>query len=44
MPEVSRGVSSGKILALSVNEGVLGKLKNRLAMILGRNIKCVRLR
>ena len=44
MPEVSRGVISGKILTLSMNEGVFGKLKNRLGMISGRNIKRVRLR
>ena len=45
MPEVSRGVRSGKILRLSMDEGVFGveeqkKSKNRL----GRNIKCMRLR
>ena len=44
MPEVSRWVISGKILTLSVNEGGFGKLKNRLGMISGRNIKRVRIR
>ena len=44
MPEVSRYVISGKILTLSMNEGVFGKLKNRLGMISGRNIKHMRLR
>ena len=44
MPEVSRGVRSVKILTLSVDEGVFGKLKNRLGMISGRNIKRMRFR
>ena len=44
MPEVSRGVRSGKILTLSMDEGVFGKLKNRLGMISGKNIKRMRLR
>ena len=35
MPEVSRWVSSGKILTLFINEGVFDKLKNRLGMISG---------
>ena len=39
MPEVSRRVRSGKILTLSMDEGVFRKLKSRLGMIPGRNKK-----
>ena len=44
MTEVSRWAISLKILTLSMNEGVFGKVKNRLCMISGRNIRRVRLR
>ena len=40
----SRGELSGNILTLSMNDGGFGKLKNRLGMIPGRNIKRVTLR
>ncbi|MPC44076.1 hypothetical protein E2C01_037737 [Portunus trituberculatus] len=36
MPEVTRGVKIEKILTFSIDEGVFGKLKNRLGMIPGR--------
>ncbi|MPC36057.1 hypothetical protein E2C01_029502 [Portunus trituberculatus] len=35
---------AGKILTFSIDEGVFGKLKSRLGMIPGRNIKCLRFR
>ncbi|MPC38126.1 hypothetical protein E2C01_031629 [Portunus trituberculatus] len=44
MPKVWRGVGIKKIFTFYVNERVFGKLDNRLSMILGRNIKRMRLR
>ncbi|MPC32028.1 hypothetical protein E2C01_025329 [Portunus trituberculatus] len=36
MPKVSRKVGSRKILTFFHNEGVFGRLENRVGMILGR--------
>ncbi|MPC46099.1 hypothetical protein E2C01_039808 [Portunus trituberculatus] len=38
------GVGVQKILTFSIYEGAFGKFKNRLGMIPGKNIKCMRFR